>query len=141
MRAQITANKVIASANLFMDVRHFCRKRNNMADINVPAWPMPTQKTKFTIAHPQPTGTLTPQTPIPSQIRYKIMPSINNIIELEIVMATYHIFGVFVSESLLIFSVTPEKVGFPWIKGGSTNATCAVAFSVLIDVLTITFNF
>ena len=39
-----------------MLVRHFCRKRNRMAEISVPACPMPTQKTKFVMSKAQPTG-------------------------------------------------------------------------------------
>ena len=35
--------------------------------MSVPAWPMPTQNTKFVMSHAQPTGTLRPQMPIPSQ--------------------------------------------------------------------------
>ena len=41
-----------------------------MAEINVPAWPMPIQKTRLMIAMPQTTGTLMPQIPTP---RVKIM--------------------------------------------------------------------
>ncbi len=36
-----------------------------MAEISVPAWPMPIHQTKLTIAKPQPTGTLMPQMPTP----------------------------------------------------------------------------
>ena len=35
--------------------------------MSVPACPMPTQNTKFVMSHAQPTGTLRPQMPIPSQ--------------------------------------------------------------------------
>src|SRR6185295_16137956 len=38
-----------------------------MAEIRVPACPIPTQKTKLVMSHAQPTGTLRPQMPIPSQ--------------------------------------------------------------------------
>jgi hypothetical protein len=40
-----------------------------MAEIRVPAWPMPIHQTKLMIAKPQPTGTLTPQIPVPSITR------------------------------------------------------------------------
>ena len=63
----MTAKIVIASAARLIDVRHFCRNRKRMAEINVPAWPMPTQKTKLTIAKPQLTGLFRPQMPVPSQ--------------------------------------------------------------------------
>jgi hypothetical protein len=68
MRAQMTAKMVIASAKRLIEVRHFWRNRKRMAEISVPAWPMPTQNTKLTIAQPQPTGLLRPQMPVPSQI-------------------------------------------------------------------------
>ena len=67
VRAHMTAKMVIASAERLIEVRHFWRKRKRIAEISVPAWPMPTQKTKFVMSHAQPTGTLRPQTPIPSQ--------------------------------------------------------------------------
>ena len=46
----MTAKMVIASANRLMPVRHFCRKRNRIAEINVPACPIPTQKTKLVMS-------------------------------------------------------------------------------------------
>ena len=48
--AQATANSVMASANRFRLDRHFWRNRNRMAEIKVPAWPMPTQKTKLVMS-------------------------------------------------------------------------------------------
>jgi hypothetical protein len=65
--AQMTAKRVIASAARLIDVRQRWRKRKRMAEISVPACPMPTQNTKFVMSHAQPTGTLSPQMPIPSQ--------------------------------------------------------------------------
>ena len=67
-----TANSVIASANLLMEVRQVCLKSSRMAEISVPAWPMPIHHTKFTMANPQPTGMLMPQTPVPTKSRYAI---------------------------------------------------------------------
>ena len=58
MPAHITANSVIASAERLIDVRHFCRNRNKIAEISVPAWPIPIQNTKFVMSHAQPTGLL-----------------------------------------------------------------------------------
>ena len=63
----MTAKMVIASAERLIDVRHFWRKRKRIAEISVPACPIPTQNTKFVMSHAQPTGTLRPQMPIPSQ--------------------------------------------------------------------------
>ena len=50
MPAQMTAKIVIASAERLIDVRHFCRNRNRIAEISVPAWPMPIQNTKFVMS-------------------------------------------------------------------------------------------
>ena len=63
----MTAKIVIASAARLIEVRHFWRKRKRIAEISVPACPMPIQNTKFVMSQAQPTGTLRPQTPIPSQ--------------------------------------------------------------------------
>src|SRR5688500_13118445 len=58
---------VIASAERLIEGRHVWRKRKRIAEMSVPACPIPTQNTKFVISHAKPTGTLRPQTPIPSQ--------------------------------------------------------------------------
>src|SRR5450759_194862 len=63
----MTATLVIASAERLIEVRHFWRKRKRIAEMSVPACPIPTQNTKFVMSHAQPTGTLRPQMPIPSQ--------------------------------------------------------------------------
>ena len=63
--AHITAKIVIASAERFTAVRQRWRNRNSTAEISVPAWPMPIQKTKFVMSKPQPTVRLRPQTPMP----------------------------------------------------------------------------
>ncbi len=65
MPAQATAKSVMASANRLIEVRHFWFKRNRMAEMSVPAWPIPIHQTKFTMAKPQPMGMLMPQMPVP----------------------------------------------------------------------------
>ena len=55
-----------------MPVRHFCRKRKRIAEISVPAWPMPIQKTKLTMGQPQNTGFRLPHTPTPFQTSHAI---------------------------------------------------------------------
>ena len=67
--AHATANSVIASANLLIDVRHVCLKSSRMAEMSVPAWPMPIHHTKLMMANPQPTGMLMPHTPVPTKSR------------------------------------------------------------------------
>src|SRR5262245_24027083 len=58
--AQATANSVIASAKRLIDVRQVCFSSNRIAEINVPAWPMPIHQTKFVIPNAQPIGWLLP---------------------------------------------------------------------------------
>ena len=66
--AHITAKSVIASAARFTDVRQCCRNRNRIAEMSVPAWPMPIQKTKFVMSNAQPTELFRPQVPMPVAI-------------------------------------------------------------------------
>jgi hypothetical protein len=42
----MTANTVIASVDRYTAVRQGERNRNRMAEMSVPAWPIPTQNTK-----------------------------------------------------------------------------------------------
>ena len=65
MPAQATAKSVIASAKRLIDVRQSCLSSSRIAEMSVPAWPMPIHQTKLMIAKPQPTGMLTPQMPVP----------------------------------------------------------------------------
>ena len=80
MPAQATANRVIASAKRLIEVRHCWCKSNKMAEISVPAWPIPIHQTKLTIAKPQPIGILMPQIPTPLVSNNPIikLSSINN---------------------------------------------------------------
>ena len=50
MPAQATANSVIASAKRLIEVRHVCWSSSRIAEISVPAWPMPIHQTKLTMA-------------------------------------------------------------------------------------------
>ncbi len=52
-----------------MEVRHFCRNRNRIAEISVPAWPIPIQNTKLVMSQAQPMGRLLPHTPMPVTAR------------------------------------------------------------------------
>src|SRR3954471_12076503 len=69
MPAHMTAKMVIASAARLTPVRHFCRSKKRIAEISVPAWPIPIHHTKLTIPHPHITGCRTPQTPTPVPTR------------------------------------------------------------------------
>ena len=61
----MTAKIVMPSAKRLIDVRQPCLSSSRIAEISVPAWPMPIHQTKLMIAKPQPTGMLTPQMPVP----------------------------------------------------------------------------
>src|SRR5215467_3694260 len=65
MPAQATANSVMASAKRLMELRHGCRNKRKMAEMSVPAWPIPIHHTKLTIANPHPMGMLMPHMPTP----------------------------------------------------------------------------
>ncbi len=65
-----------------------------MAEISVPAWPMPIHHTKLTISKPQPTGWLTPQMPMPLTSRYPRAPSSTIIREKPTAMPTNQTKGV-----------------------------------------------
>ncbi len=61
----MTAKIVMASAMRLIDVRHFWCISSRIAEISVPAWPMPIHHTKLVMAKPQATGMSMPQMPTP----------------------------------------------------------------------------
>src|ERR1019366_2110499 len=65
MPAQTTAKMVMASAKRLMELRQPCLNSSRMAEISVPAWPMPIHQTKLIMAKPHATGCVTPQMPMP----------------------------------------------------------------------------
>src|SRR2546423_8875713 len=65
MPAHMTAKIVMASAARFTAVRQRWRSKNKMAEISVPAWPMPIHHTKLTMSQAHITGCIFPQTPTP----------------------------------------------------------------------------
>ena len=67
--AHITAKMVMASAARLIEVRQRWRSRNRIAEMSVPAWPMPIHQTKLIIAQPHMTGWFRPQTPTPVETR------------------------------------------------------------------------
>src|SRR5215211_7336696 len=69
--AQATAKSVIASANRLIEVRQVCLRSSRIAEISVPAWPMPIHQTKLVMSNAQPTGMLLPQMPMPLTTRYE----------------------------------------------------------------------
>ena len=123
--AQATANSVIASAKRLIDVRHFWCSSRRIAEISVPAWPIPIHQTKLTIAKPQATGTLIPQMPTPttsSQVtaKFSSITSANAIAN-----PTHHARGVRrVSTIELIRSVTEAMVWPGATTGGGLGWGC-----------------
>src|ERR1700683_352017 len=66
MMAPIKTEKtVMASAQRVIGRRQVALVRRRIAEISVPAWLMPIQKTKFVMSKAQKTGELIPQTPMP----------------------------------------------------------------------------
>src|SRR5579863_8945492 len=65
MPAQTTAKIVMASAKRLIEFLQLCLKRSRMAEISVPAWPMPIHHTKLMMAKPQATGWVMAQMPTP----------------------------------------------------------------------------
>src|SRR6185312_3153589 len=61
----ISANTVMTSAQRVTGRRHSAFTRRRIAEISVPAWLMPIQKTKFVMSNAQNTGQLRPHTPMP----------------------------------------------------------------------------
>ena len=56
MPAHMTAKIVMASAARLIDVRQRWRSRKRIAEISVPAWPMPIHQTKLMMSQPHMTG-------------------------------------------------------------------------------------
>ena len=105
MPAQATANKVMASAKRLIELRQVWRSRHKIAEMSVPAWPIPIHHTKLTMANPHPMGILMPQIPVPLMNRYP-----------RAIISTFIIENIHPRETgrlstmLLIFSVMVEKV-------------------------------
>src|SRR5580700_9190119 len=74
MPAHMTAKSVMASANRLIALRHDWLSSRRIAEISVPAWPIPIHQTKLTMANPQPIGILMPQIPTPLMISQVAAP-------------------------------------------------------------------
>src|SRR4029453_10441155 len=116
--AHITAKMVIASAARLIEVRHFCRKRKRIAEISVPACPIPTQNTKFVMSQAQPPGTLSPQMPIPSQKSHETATPRRPRSAREGRKKSHQPIGVFRSTGSATASVIEWKSGDPRIRTG-----------------------
>ena len=123
--AQITAKSVIASAERLIEVRHFCRSKKRMAEISVPACPIPIQKTKLVIPQAHPTGMLFPHVPTPVEIRYPMQKSPKVAALPVIVNATHHQRGAGCSTTPEMRSVSQLKLRRCRTSG--TRAICRSA--------------
>ena len=82
-----------------------------MAEISVPAWPIPIHQTKLTMAKPHPMGMVTPQMPMPLTNRYPMANSIIMVSMKQMPNPMNHpLEAGRVSTMALIFSVTVPKV-------------------------------
>ena len=138
--AQDTANNVIASAKRLIEVRQVCRSNNRIAEINVPAWPIPIHHTKLTISKPQPTGMLMPQMPTPVNRSLAIVAKSMQVSTNEIRRPTIQPFGCcFIRTIELILSVMLAKVYPGFITGcsssdaGTAACTCSSLMISLLD--------
>src|SRR5688572_31891639 len=107
----MTAKMVIASAARLIEVRHVCRKRKRIAEMSVPACPIPIQNTKFVMSHDQPTGTLSPQMPIPSQKSHETATPSRPRSATDGMKKNHHPIGVFRSSGSATASVIEWKSG------------------------------
>ena len=128
MPAQTTAKIVMASAARLIEVRHPCFNKQSTAEINVPAWPIPIQKTKLTIAQPQLIGFASPQTPTPVLTSQSRPRPVKDAVINATAMQIHHHAGVFVSTIRQILSVTQLKSRLLVTRGCSfSSAGCTLA--------------
>jgi len=95
-----------------------------MAEIRVPAWPMPIHQTKLMMSKAHPTGTLLPQMPIPVKTRFVIVSIRIIVIEKAMAKPMNHQIGVLrLRTSELILSVTDAK-SCPGSMSGAVSVLC-----------------
>src|SRR5688572_27913290 len=131
----MTAKIVIASAARLIEVRHFCRSRNKIAEISVPAWPIPIQNTKLVISHAQATGIINPHTPTPVEIRYVTHTAPISMMKKLGMKASHHQRGVLPSATPAMWSEIQPIDRRLSTSGSRTNsagggATCGTAVAV-----------
>src|ERR1035441_10372218 len=73
--AQTTANMVMASAKRLMELRQPCLKRRRIAEINVPAWPIPIHQSKQLIRKSHTTATRSAVATLPAMPKNMNQPS------------------------------------------------------------------
>ncbi len=104
--------------------------------MSVPAWPIPIQNTKLTIANPQLTGLFTPQTPTPVINRYPTIAISTAVIAHEMPKATYHARGgLGRSTTRHTISVTDVKSWSPRTSGARRVGSSLVLSKTAVLIL------
>src|SRR5262249_9258022 len=126
MAAHATANNVIASANRLIDVRHVCFNSRRIAEMSVPAWPMPIHQTKLVMSNAHPTGMSLPQIPMPLTVRYVSDTSSHTEKRNAVAKPAYQPNGVRRARTIaLMLSVTDPNVYPGAMTGGTPDPTTA----------------
>src|SRR5438105_3841681 len=143
--AQQTAKIVIASAKRLMELRQLCLNSRRMAEISVPAWPIPIHQTKLMMAKPQAPGMVTPQMPVPLMNSQVSAITTSVAMPPATIMPPIHGIGVEESTMPAIFCVTDLKLcpgaitAYSPVRGsiiGSrTGSTFGSCMGVLVAIL------
>ena len=96
-----------------------------MAEISVPAWPMPTHHTKLVMSNAQPMVEFSPQTPTPVEIRYVVVNTPRSKNELLTRKAHFHQRGMPFSIGRQTISVTLASVCSPRTMLGRSSGSTA----------------
>ena len=111
MPAQTTAKIVMASAKRLIELRQPCLNSSRIAEIRVPAWPIPIHQTKLIMAKPQSTGCVIAQIPTPFRNSQTTATSSTVAMPPANANSANQPMGVYgVSTMRVIFSVTDLKV-------------------------------
>ena len=133
----MTANTVMASEPRLIEVLHFCFRRHRIAEIRVPACPIPIQNTKLTIAHPQLTGLLFPHSPTPEETRTSKPIPVKLAIEREKMKHHHHQAGGFASTIPQILSVIQCRLRLFSTSGTSSSLAGLTFFRISGDGFTV----
>jgi hypothetical protein len=107
----------MASAERLMLFLHFCLNNKRIAEMNVPAWPIPIHHTKVVISNAQPTVLFSPQVPIPCHTVQKIIVKPNSMANVDIVIPIYQNLPALFIIGLRISAVILWYVLLPSIRG------------------------
>src|SRR5208337_936932 len=123
--AQATAKRVMASAARLRLDRHFWRNRKRIAEIKVPACPIPTQNTNVPMGRPQPTVWFMPQMPSPVEMTYAVQSAPIKPTVPQTRNASHHQSGAGRSTSPQTRSLIEPKSWLPSTGGGGADVRVA----------------